>query len=293
MNTLFSRGVVLTLVTLLLSACFAPKTPQEVAHSFWGAVINGDVGEAVSYSTLTDARDYDAFSLNWIGYQAAFERVIIEGEEASIESVFTKGEGQSVETRNFTTYLVRQNGEWKVDYLRTAESLRAGPLERLFGQLGELGESLTRQFESTSEELNEEMMSLGERLKAESESFSREMSESIERYSEELRRSLDELADSVERALEDRERNLSDSDKRTLKEVAADLNQGSENLSEPSIDSLIEGSQSASSAQLRLASVDEEAVGRYRQQWLAWQEEFEAELEAMFAELSAMAGERR
>ncbi|MFO7594091.1 MAG: hypothetical protein R6X15_08630 [Pseudomonadota bacterium] len=293
MKSLHLKWSVLLAAALLLSACFAPKTPQEVTQSFWRAVISDDVGEAVSHSTLTDARDYDAFSLDWSGFQPTWGRVIIEGDEARIESEFSKGEGQTVETREFITYLVRRNDVWKVDYLRTAESLRAGPLERLFGQLGELGESLSRQFGNTSQEINEEMMRLGDRLKQQSESLSREMSEGIERYSEELRRSLEELAESVERALEERERSLSESDKRTLKEVASDLNEGSENLEKPSIDSLVESSQSATSARLRLSTLDDEAVGRYRQQWREWQEEFEAELEAMFAALSAMADEQR
>lgn len=288
MNSLSLRGLVVLCAALLLSACMEAKTPQEVAQRFWESVIAGDADGAVEHSTLVSARDYDAFSRDWSGFQPAWGKVVIEGEQASIVSEFSKGGGQGYEKRALVTYLVRQNDRWKVDYLRTGESLRGGSLARLFDQLGELGRSVSEQFRGSAQDIGAEMERLAEQLREQSALLSLQAEARVKEYSESLRQSMDELAESIERALKEREKSLSEPDRRALQEVAADLNQGSERLENPSMQALAEGSNNAMRAQQRLEAVDDKAVGdAYKEQWRAWGERVEGELRQMLDEFAA------
>jgi hypothetical protein len=287
MKSLYLRGLVVLCAALLLSACMAPKTPQEVAQRFWESVIVGDAEGAVEHSTLVSARDYDAFSRDWSGFQPAWGKVVIEGEQASIVSEFSKG-GEDYEKRALVTYLVRQNDRWKVDYQRTGESLRGGSLARLFEQLGELGRSVSEQFRGSAQDIGAEMERLAEQLRGQSALLSLQAEAQINEYSESLRQSMDELAESIERALKEREKSLSEPERRTLQEVATDLNEGSERLESPSMQTLADGSKNAMRAQQRLEAVDEEAVGKaYKQQWRAMRQRVEGELRQMLDELAA------
>jgi hypothetical protein len=99
---------------------------------------------------------------------------------------------------------------------------------------------------------------------------------------------MDELAESIERALKEREKSLSEPDRRALQEVAADLNEGSERLENPSMQALADGSTEAMRAQQRLEAVDDKAVGgAYKEQWRVWGERVEGELRQMLDEFAA------
>lgn len=76
----FRRGLIVLCAALLLTACMALKTPQEVAQRFWESAIADDADGAVEHSTPVRARDYDAFSRDWSGFQPAWGKVVIEGK---------------------------------------------------------------------------------------------------------------------------------------------------------------------------------------------------------------------
>lgn len=286
MTKLHVLGIGLTCSILLLSACGAQKPPQEVAQTFWESVIRNDTKNAVKYSTLTGAQDYDSFSRNWGDFRPSFGRVIIDGDEANIVSEFSRPDNSGAHSRNFVTYLVRQNDEWKVDYSRTGRALRGGALASLFGQLDQLGNEISDQFRASSKDLSEEMGRMNEQFADLSGTISQQASESLRRYGKKLSRSIRGLADSVQRALEEHERRLSDRDRRVLTEVASDLNEGSENLSHPTIQSITDAGKTVGTAQRQLASTDDQALGQYKEQWREWEETFEADMHKALKELS-------
>jgi len=257
-----------------------------VAQTFWESVIRNDTKNAVKYSTLTGAQDYDSFSRNWGDFRPSFGRVIIDGDEANIVSEFSRPDNSGAHSRNFVTYLVRQNDEWKVDYSRTGRALRGGALASLFGQLDQLGNEISDQFRASSKDLSEEMGRMNEQFADLSGTISQQASESLRRYGKKLSRSIRGLADSVQRALEEHERRLSDRDRRVLTEVVSDLNEGSENLSHPTIQSITDAGKTVGTAQRQLASTDDQAVGQYKEQWREWEETFEADMHKALKELS-------
>lgn len=274
---------------LLLSACSAQKTPQEVAQVFWESVINNDTEEVIKYSTLTDTTKYDGFSKDWNGFHPSWGRVVIEGDQASIVSEFSKPNNSGSNSRKFVTYLVRQNEEWKVDYARTQEEVRGNVLTNLLGHLDQLGGNIAAQLSSSAKHLDADLKHLSEQLEKLSDSLSQQATESVNKYGEILRRSIKEFEESLERALKEQDKNLSDKERRELNGIIAELNEDSENLSQPSIQSIADSRKSVHLAQQRLEAIDNDVTINYKGEWDDFGEKFETNVNKMFEELSGLA----
>lgn len=286
MNKLKLHFIVLLITLFSLSACFEQKTPQEVSEGFWQAVISNDINDIITYSTLNEAQAYEGFSHNFNNMQASWGKIIIEGNQASIDTVLTNPNDTKTEKKEFRTYLVLQNEEWKVDYAQTRENMRGDVFSNLFDQLNQLGDNISQQLNNSTDNFNAEMERMQKELNELTDSISQQATESINKYAEILRKKMDDLADSIERVLKEQEKRLSDKDKRLLTGVADDLNKNSQNLADPDISSIAEGSKSITSAMIQLETTDDGTIGQYKKQWRKWAEEFEADMQKMLDELS-------
>lgn len=284
------RPTLLTCLLLSLSACFAPKTPQDVTRAFWEAVLNNNANKAVEYSTLTDPTYYDSFSKDWRGFQPSFGKITIEEKEASVETELASPANSGQDNRRFTTYLVLRNGAWKVDYDQTKNSIHGGPLGELFSKINQLGDDLSWQFLSSAEGFKLDMERMGKELEQMSDSFGQQASKSIEKYAEQLRKSIKALEESINRALEDESNNLSDKDKRALQGIASELDKDSENLSEPSVEAVTEGSKHIGNTQQQLESIDNDALAEYKKEWHELSQQFAEAMRKMMDELSSLTG---
>jgi hypothetical protein len=297
MHSLFARILTSVFLIAVMTACTAPKTPQETAAAFWEAVEDDNAGDAVRYSTLKDAGEYDGFDREWKEMKPSWKKIVIEGDEARIAAVFSAPDTPKDERREVVTYLVRRDGQWKVDYARTAEGMKGGVFSTLMGELSKIGEQLSIQFTASSEvirrDMQREMETMREKMEALSESLNRQADESIERYGEALRESIDELGASAREALEENEERLSEKDRQVLGEVAGDMEAQSDELSEPDADRVAEGTENAAQAQQKLLTVDEKTIGNYKEQWVEWRKEFEAQVQQFLDELNdAMRGRK-
>lgn len=272
---------------LLLSACVDENSPQDVTKAFWGSVVRSDAEGVAKYSTLGDAKAYDGFGRDWSGFSPSLGKIIIDGDKASIVTTLSVP-GNSVDAYSAVeTYLVRQDGGWKVDYDRTGKQFGGGALATLFGQLAKIGSSLSDQFKAASDEFAVKMDRMGEQLEGISSSIGDRASEVIEKYGEDLRRSIEELARSAQQALKAEERQLSDSERRVLEDVVTDLNEGSEQLSRSTLQSIAEGGKALAAARQQLDAIDNEAIEPYKERWREWGERLEADTQKMLDEVFA------
>jgi len=267
MNYSELRSVLAASLILLLSACFNPNTPQTVSQAFWEAVVKNDAVHVVNTSTLTEARYYDGFSMDWKGYQPSFGKVIIDEKTASIESVMVSPPNSGQEDRHFTTYLVLAKGQWQVDYDRTRLSVQGGPLGVLADKLSQAGSELSRQLAFSADAFKMEMERLGKDLKEYSDKFGQQASTNIEQYAEQLRHGIKELEESINRALKDEENKLSNDDKSRLREIADELEREDRNLSAPDVDAVTRGGKRIGEKQQQLEAIDNDALDEYRQVW--------------------------
>lgn len=291
MNKFGLRYISLMFLLLLLSACLSPKTPQDVAQVFWESVVKNDAKDVVEYSTLVDVKQFDRFSKDWAGFQVSWGRVVIDGDQASIESRFSKAGGSEADNREFTTYLVRRNGEWIVDYVRTSEEVRGGVILDLLGALSDVGKELSAQLESAAKEFSNEMERMGKEFEEHSESLDQQASKSVEKFAEELQRSIIELEKSIERALQEQENNLSERDRRVLNQVVIDLSKNREILLQPNLKSIAESSKNIAKARKQLDSIDRQVAEKYQRQWQAWGEKVESDTKHLLNQISSAGAE--
>lgn len=273
--------------TLLLSGCFGPKTPQEVAKAFWLAVVHNNADVAAKYSTLNKPEEFDGFSMKWDGYQPSWGKVIIDGDQASIVTEFTGPDGSETNHRKCTTYLVRQNDVWKVDYKMTGNDLHGGALGVLFGKLSQLGNDLSKQINSSVAELNVEMDRLSRKLEDMADSFSQQAAKIIDQHAQELQNILQELEESINRALKDDNNHLSDQDRQMMIEVSSDLDASGKRLANPSTATITNSGKTMGMAQQRLGSIDGGLSDDYKKRWHELGKQFEENVRKMLDELTA------
>lgn len=270
-----------------LSACMDPDTPQDVTRSFWQAVADNETDDAVKYSTLTDPKYYDAFSKSWQGYQLSIGRIVVEQNQANIVSDLNSPANSGLPDRNLTTYLVMQDGEWKVDYVRTKEMLDGGAIGGLFNKLGKLGEELSTSFQTSVGQMGDDVDDMLIELDQLSRSFSEKATKSLELHADRLRQHIKELEDSINRALiEERER-LTEQDKATLQVMAKELNEDRKQLANHSMEAIMQSSQHVVEAQLKLETSSSKALNKYKEEWKMLSQQFEDDLRKMMDELSA------
>ncbi len=282
MKNIYRRFISLFLITLILTGCFGPESPQDTAREFWKAVISNKVDDVVEYSTLMNAQSYDAFNKKWDGYQPVIGKIIIDGSQAEVETELS----QAKNSQKLSTYLIKQDGQWKVDYARTAESINGNAFDNFLGQLDELGKKLSNTLQDSSDKFNIEMQRLEEKLKKLAQSTSEEANKIIEQHGSELKKRIEELAESIDRALKEHNDDLSEKDKRVLLEVSDDLQKSQQNLSEPTVRNINQSNRNMRQTQQQLNDIDNRKITDYKKQWQDWQYRFERDMQSLLDALS-------
>lgn len=287
MKTLYQHFISLFLTTLILTGCFGPESPQDVAQEFWEAVITHNVDDAIEYSTLVDAKSYDSFNKKWGGYQAVMGKIMIDGNQAEVETKLSRITDTGKSHKKLSTYLVKQDGKWKVDYVRTAESINGGALGHFLGQLDKLGKKLSDTLKDSSDKFSVEMQRLENELKIFAQSASDEANKIVEQHGAELKKSIEELAESIDRALKEHEDDLSEDDKKMLLQVSDDLDKNQQTLSEPTVSSINQSNRHMIQIQQQLDDINNDKIADYKKQWHDWQYSFEHHMQSLLDALSA------
>ena len=279
-------GVFALGAVLALSACFSPKSPQQVTQAFWQSVLANDVQDAVEYSTLLDAKQYDGFSRNWDGYQATWGRVVIDGDNANVETRFTKPGEDEASQRVFTTHLVRRKDQWIVDYARTKEELQGGVIGSLLGKLGEVGKEFSEQLEFAAKQLGKDLEHLANELEKQAESLEGQTTKDLEKFAEAFSESIIELRQSLKQALEEYHEQFSEQDRRMLQEVLVELDKDLQQLARPNIRILSEVSKNLAISLQRLETVSTPINTAYKRRWRALGEKVEDDMKFMIRAFS-------
>lgn len=285
MNKSHTRWFVILVLPLLLSACFGPKTPQEVTQAFWKAVLNNDAKDVVQFSTLANTKNYDAFSKKWTDFHAEWGRVVIEQKQASVVSNLIAPANSDQEDRKFITYLVKQNGKWMVDYNRTKLSVNGGVLGDLFGQLNQLGNQLGKQLDSSADKFRQEMDRMSKELEQMAKSFNDQASKSLNDYAEQLQNKLKQLEDSINRALNENKK-LPEHDRQTLEVAEKNLQQDRQRLQKPDVNTILESNRNIGVTQQSLNSLEDSSLDQYKREWQDLTREIQDAMKTMLDQLS-------
>jgi ElaB/YqjD/DUF883 family membrane-anchored ribosome-binding protein len=216
--------VVLATLLVVFAGCSRPGTPQEVATEFWQAMAEGKAEDAVDLSTLTDTRGLDGFGQDWLNTLPDFGRVVIDADQATIVTYLPAGAGvaepESGARREITTYLVRIDDQWSVDYQRTYEAVtEPSALSGLKSDISKLREQLEGAVGRSREQISERM----DRLVEDFDKYSDETGKKAEEVLKSFGQSLEELRERIEKSLEEAEKNRekpTDPDQDTLEQAS-------------------------------------------------------------------------
>jgi len=286
MTSYYHRFTALFFATLILTGCFGPKSPQDVTREFWEAVITQNVDNVIEHSTLVDASSYNSFNKKWDGYQLVLGKIVIDANQANIETKFSKIDNNNENQRKLNTYLVKQNGEWKVDYVHTAKSMNGDVFSQFLGQLDILGKKLSDTLKDSSSKFSIEMQRLEDELKIFAQSSSDEANKIIEKHGKELKKSIKELAESIDRALKEYNDDLSEEDKTMLLKVSDELNKNQQTLSQPTVSNINQSGRYMIQVQQQLDEINNEIISDYKKQWHDWQYSFERDMQSLLDALS-------
>jgi len=273
-------------ITMLLSACIGPKTPQEVNQAFWQAVVENKVDDIIKYSTLMDKKQYDQFSMDWYGFTPQWGKVVIEEEKASVKTYFSPAKSSADNEREFVTYLINQNGHWIVDYAKTNNDIHGGAIGNLLGRLSEAGKSISQQLDDAADAIDSQLNRVSDELSALANKLDKEAQKKITKFADEWRNGIAEFEQSIQDALKDDEKNWSQHDREVLLGASDNLQLEKKKLSSPSIEVFADSSRKIGKVQLQLNSLSDDIAGDYKRQWRKKAKKFEDNVDDIIDELS-------
>jgi len=269
----------------LLTACGGSQSPQEVSRAFWQAVVAQDAGEANEYSTLIEDAGFDGYQRDWQGVEVEWGRVVIDGHQATVDTTFL-GLSDRQNPLETTTYLVQKDDQWLVDYYRTGEALNDGPLwGDVVNQLEALGKDLQSQLTRHSNDLAREFEALSDELSQQASEAGESFSGMVDDYGQMLRQHIEQLSDSLREALKNNPE-ASVEDRQLLNEAVIRLEEQSEELEQPDVQSVTESTRVALATQLQLGDLGEEFSG-YKAQWQQRLADMEKELAEFVDQLNS------
>lgn len=269
--------------SLLITGCSGPETPEEVSQAFWQSVIDGNASDANGYSTLVNDAAFDSFERDWQGVDIQWGRVVIDGNEASVDTVIEGLEGNS-EALEATTYLVKKDDEWLVDYYRTGDALDQQPLfGNMLGKLEQLGQDLQARWARESDQMAVDIERMTQELEQQAQQANERFSILLEQYGEQLEQHLDDLSRSIEEALKENP-SAAPNDRRTLNQAVIRLDEQKQQLDEPNLQTVAESTQVAAETQLDLSRLGNEFAG-YKAEWQQRVADMEQELKGFLQQL--------
>ena len=283
MPDIYLRAFIPVVIAILLTACLGPTSPQQVTAAFWQATLSGDPQAAADYSTLSDSHRFDAFGLDWSGYQASWGRIVIDGDTASVESSFTAADK---EKRHFTTYLVKQQGTWLVDYSHTAKSVKGGLIGQLLDSISQLGNDLADRFTQSANDASDRLDALIHQLQQRSQTLDQQPHRALQSYTDQLRDNIKALDQSIQNTLNDKQHSLSRDDKKVLSAAANDLQHSLKELDSDSLTAALRNSQTYQDVSKKLETLDNASLDRQKQQWQKLSQELSDHVETLLHTLS-------
>ncbi|MFL1484728.1 hypothetical protein [Marinobacter sp. LN3S78] len=266
---------------LALTGCGSPETPQEVTREFWSAVLDGDAETAAELSTLVDESGFDGYSLDWDGAEVSWGRVTVEGQEAQIDTVFSDlpdMKGGELET---TTYLVRINDQWQVDYHRTGDEISTDVrIGSLMGSVRDFGDSLRSRLADESDRANQELDRLIDDFSAFSEDTQEEMSALFEQYGDSLEKRMEELSRSLDEALEQAP-SASEEERETIEQAQEGLERQQDALDGGDPETIAEVSKELARIQEQLSELSDQSFARLKEELQRWSQALNRELEQL------------
>lgn len=187
-----------SLFSLLLFALFGVScgqnlSPQEVAGKFWAGIEQSNARLVKRHITAADVAALENLDDVLPITSPRLSRIVIEGDSAYIDTTVTV-DGDKPLDFPLKTYLVVEDGKWKVEYQRTISAVgNAGKLAAVIGKVHEFGAALQEGIDQSVKELEKTLPQIEQELSR--------IEDQIKQHVPELRQRLENFAHELEDAL--------------------------------------------------------------------------------------------
>ncbi len=196
----YQHFFVFFLLLLILVGCSTATTPKEVARQFWDAVAQQDENSARQYTTEAGRANIDLFQGRWRDAVVTLGEIRIKGDDASIETRIVLPKRKEAPPIDLDTVLRRKNGQWKVDYEKTMESLATrNPFSDLMKELRRFSEQMSGNVDRAMTDLGKKFPEIEKELQGLGDSVGKALQEAIP----ELKKGLEAFTKALEEAAEE------------------------------------------------------------------------------------------
>lgn len=161
-----------------LAACQSIQTPEETTLAFWSAIASNDLNRAKkncstkSQHLLSSSPDHNLKNVSF-----NFGKIVIDNNRATVETQIISATDNPP---SFTTFLIKENNLWKVDYQRSSTDLAGNRVfKEFFKELNVLGEKINNQLEQQLPLIKKEIESFAEQLNQQIDNLENEFKKSV------------------------------------------------------------------------------------------------------------------
>lgn len=176
-----------------LFACEENLTPEQVASGFWTAVMEKDtrtIKKLISHKSAEIEINKDEI-LSVSGFSLG--KILIDGTNSEIETDVTLASDEPV-TMPITTYLVKENEIWKIDYNKTTSKINAdSEIANVLNHLSSMSKLFVDGLNDSMEEMNKVLPKIEDEIS--------NLEDEVKSKIPELRNKLDEFVRKLEEAL--------------------------------------------------------------------------------------------
>lgn len=195
-----ARAALLSLLIFpLLSACGAPKTPQEVTAVFWQSLVDKNDQQAEKLSlnnTLAPSmRDFVITDFK-------VERIRIKDDHAKIDTLIWIDESGHTKEVQLITHLTQQDQRWLVDTERTLDSRLPGALHQLFKSLEGVKDGFIESLNKSTQDMEKQLPELEENVKSLGKSLADELDKVLDDILPKIQSAVEDSLNEMDKALE-------------------------------------------------------------------------------------------
>jgi prefoldin subunit 5 len=133
----------------LTIACGENSSPEQTAQQFWQAIINNDLEKADTFYSSDSARNFTALNNTDQSLKSVtIAPATVNANNAEVATTLISNLNGKYQEYQFSTHLVKENAQWKVNDTNTVNALVSKNLEDAVAQL-------TNDFSSLGNALNE------------------------------------------------------------------------------------------------------------------------------------------
>ena len=148
-NTVFKSPIIFTFGLLFLffvTACQSTKTVEDITLAFWSAIAENDLELAEQYcSAKSKPLLSSSHHSNFQNTTLSYGKIVIDGNQATVETLIIPADDKQ---HSFTTFLLKEGNNWKVDYQQSRKNLENSQLfVDLFKSLDTLSDTVNKQLE--------------------------------------------------------------------------------------------------------------------------------------------------